>query len=64
MRHLWIVALVGCAATPRAATTLHDSGRRFELHLPAHPPAGRYPLVVALHGAFGSGAHLEHTIAS
>ena len=64
MRVVFVLALVGCATTPRAATTTspHDSNRHFELHLPAHPPPGRYPLVVALHGAFGSGAHLEETI--
>jgi polyhydroxybutyrate depolymerase len=63
MRHLVIVALVGCATTRAATTTtLQDSGRRFELHLPARPPAGAYPLVIALHGAFGSGAHLEQKI--
>ena len=63
MRYVLVLALVGCATTTGFTTTApHDSGRHYELHLPAHPPAGRYPLVVALHGAFGSGAHLEQTI--
>jgi len=63
MRYVLVLALVGCAtATGVTMTTPHGSDRHYELHLPAHPPAGRYPLVVALHGAFGSGAHLEQTI--
>jgi polyhydroxybutyrate depolymerase len=63
VQYLAVVALAGCAtATGFTTTTPHSSGRHYELHLPAHPPPGRYPLVIALHGASGSGAHLEHTI--
>src|SRR5262249_41242701 len=35
--------------------------RPFVVHLPVRAPAGHYPLVVALHGGFGTPAEFERT---
>jgi polyhydroxybutyrate depolymerase len=72
---LAVVAVAGCSVQNQAATNLSaglqpgtsshqlstgDGQRTYLVHRPAgEPPAGGYPLVVMLHGGFGTAAQAE-----